>query len=452
MQAAPGSVATAVAAVVRADRGRLLAALIARLRNFQLAEDSLQDALESALRHWGRAGLPASPQAWLLRVALRKAIDRLRRAARDGHRAADLALLAQDEAAETDPEDIPDERLRLIFTCCHPALDPKSRVALTLRTLGGLTTAEIARAFLDRDATMGQRLSRAKAKIGAAGIPFAVPGPELWAERLDSVLTTIYLIFNEGYSASSGEVPLRAALCDEAVYLARLLSHLCPDEPEIEGLLALMLVTHARSGARLAEGKLVALDAQDRRLWNAAQIGEGLERLDRAMARRAPGPFQIKAAIAALHVQDAPGGGTDWHQIVLLYDSLLRMEPTPVVRLNRAVALAESGALPVALREIETLAGALDGYPQFHAARADLLRRLARGPESDAAYDRAIALAPTSADAAFLRARRSARVNMQADADIVLRDQKKAEQTLGPSPTGRYEGGGQTAPPPSRVR
>jgi predicted RNA polymerase sigma factor len=237
-----------------------------------------------------------------------------------------------------------------------------------------------------------------------------------------------------------------------AVFLARLLIFLRPGEPETEGLLALMLLTHARRAARIAQVTLVPLEAQDRRLWDAAMIGEGLNLLDRAMARRAPGPFQIKAAIAAPHAQQASGGVTDWCQIALLCDSLLRLEPSPVVRLNRAVALAEAGALPAALREIEALAGALDGYAQFHAARADLLRRLARQSESDAAYDRAIALAPTSADAAFLRARRSARVTMQADADIVLRHQKKAEQTLGPSPTGRYEDNGQTAPPPSAVR
>ena len=427
-----GDVAQLVAQVVRSDRGRLMAALIARLRDFQLAEDALQDALEAALIHWGRAGLPASPQGWLLRVAQRKAIDRLRAAARNGRRIADLTLLAGEEAAETAAEDIPDDRLRLIFTCCHPALDPKSRVALTLRTLGGLTTAEIARAYLDREPAMGQRLSRAKAKIAAAGIPFAVPGPDLWAERLGSVLTTIYLIFNEGYSASSGQVPLRTDLCEEAVFLARLLIVLRPDEPEIEGLLALMLLTHARRAARIAQGTLVPLEAQDRRLWDAAMIGEGLDLLDRAMTRRAPGPFQIKAAIAALHVQAAPHGGTDWPQITLLYDSLLRMEPTPVVRLNRAVALAEAGALPAALREIETLAVALDAYPQFHAARADLLRRLGRGADSDAAFDRAIALAPTSADAAFLRARRSASVIVQAKAGIPAGGEKKGRAKARP--------------------
>jgi RNA polymerase sigma-70 factor (ECF subfamily) len=396
--------------VMRQDRGRLLAALIARLRDFQLAEDALQEALESALRHWGRTGLPSSPQGWLLRVALRKAIDRLRGAARDGRRAADLALLADDEAAEMTPEDIPDERLRLIFTCCHPALDPKSRVALTLRTLGGLTTAEIARAFLDREPAMGQRLSRARAKIGAAGIPFAVPGPEMWADRLDSVLTTIYLIFNEGYSASSGAVPLRVALCDEAIFLARLLDALRPGEAETEGLLALMLLTHARRAARLEGETIIPLEDQDRRLWDASLIAEGLAVLDRAVARHAGGPFQIKAAIAALHVQGGPGD-TDWRQIALLYDSLLRIEPTPVVRLNRAVALAEAGALAAALREIDGLAEPLDGYAYYHAARAEMLRRAGRRSESEAAFDRAIALAPTSADAAFLVTRRSSASN-----------------------------------------
>ena len=407
MPTAPGqAVAEAIAEIARADRGRLTAALIARIGDFQTAEDALQDALEAALRHWGRTGPPASPQGWLLRVALRKAVDRFRAAARDGRQKTDLVLLSGDTAPEPAPDDIPDERLRLIFTCCHPALEPKTRVALTLRTLGGLTTAEIARAFLDRDAAMGQRLSRAKAKIAAAGIPFAVPGPELWAERLDSVLTVIYLIFNEGYSASAGDSPLRIDLCDEAIFLARLVDRLRPGEAEVEGLLALMLLTHARRAARHDEtGAVVPLDTQDRARWNAGQLAEGLARLDAAMARRAAGPFQIKAAIAALHTS-APPGRTDWRQIVLLYDSLLRMEPSPVVRLNRAVALSEAGAPAAALREVEALSASLQHYQPFHAARADLLARAGHRAESRLAFDRAIALSGTSADAVFLGKRR----------------------------------------------
>jgi RNA polymerase sigma-70 factor (ECF subfamily) len=394
--------------VLRQDRGRLLAALIARLRDFQLAEDALQEALESALVHWGRSGVPASPHGWLLKVAQRKAIDRLRASVRDGRGRSALLMLVGEEASDMTAEDIPDERLRLIFTCCHPALDPKSRVALTLRTLGGLTTSEIARAFLDRETTMGQRLSRARAKITAAGIPFAVPGPEAWAARLDSVLTVIYLIFNEGYSASTGDAPLRLALCDEAIYLARLVDRLRPDEPETEGLLALMLLTHARRGARLdGQGAIVPLGDQDRRLWDGALVAEGTAVLDRAIARRAPGPFQIKAAIAALHVT-GQAGVTDWPQIALLYDSLLRMEPSPVVALNRAVALAEAGHPDAALRAVEALSPQLADYQPFHAARADLLARLGRCDDSIKAYDRAIALSPTSADAAFLGKRRTA--------------------------------------------
>ncbi len=417
MTAAPQAeaVARALDAVMRDDRGRLIAALIARLRDFQLAEEALQEAAMSALVHWGRSGLPASPQGWLLRVALRKAIDRLRGSARDTRKAADLARLAVDEAAETDPDLIPDDRLRLIFSCCHPALEPKTRVALTLRTLGGLTTPEIARAFLDTDTAMGQRLSRAKAKIAAAGIPFAIPGPELWAERLESVLTVIYLIFNEGYSASAGEVPLRAALCEEAIFLARLVDHLRPGEAEIEGLLALMLLTHARRAARLGpNGGVVPLEAQDHTFWDTAQLVEGTDILDRAVARRTAGPFQIKAAIAALHV-NAAVGETDWHQIVLLYDRLLQMERSPVVCLNRAVALAEAGHQSAALREIEALAVVLDDYQPFHAARADLLCREGQYTDSAKAFERAIAMAATSADAAFLGRRRASLFKSRAD-------------------------------------
>ena len=388
--------------VMRNDRGRLIAALIARLRDFQLAEEVLQEAVISAMSHWGRTGLPASPQGWLLRVALRKAIDRLRGAKRDTRRAAEMAVLAVDEADDTEPDMIADERLRLIFTCCHPAIDAKSRVALTLRTLGGLTTPEIARAFLDNDTTMGARLTRAKAKIAAAGIPFAVPGPEDWADRLNSVLTVIYLIFNAGYT--NGPTADRD-LCAEAIYLARMLDQLRKGEAEIEGCIALMLITHARFGARTdKQGETIALDDQDRSLWNGAMIDSGVALLDVAIARRDAGPFQIKAAIAACQIQ---GAAPDWPQIAALYGSLQRFEPTPVVALNHAVARAESGDLHGALQQIADLAAELDDYQPFHAAYADLLARSGQSPESHAAYSRAIALAPSAADAAFLTKRRN---------------------------------------------
>ena len=396
------AVSQALDAVMRADRGRLLAALIARLRNFQLAEEALQEAAASALVHWGRSGLPDSPQGWLLRVALRKAIDRIRGSAREGRRTADMARLAVDEADETEPEMIADERLRLIFTCCHPALDPKSQVALTLRTLGGLTTPEIAANFLDTEPTMGQRLSRAKAKIAAAGIPFVVPGPEDWAERLQSVLTVVYLIFTTGYTQG----PLFARdLCDEAIYLARLLDQLRPGEAEVEGCLALLLLTHARRAARVDQGgETVALAVQDRSLWDPAMIAEGLGLLTRAMDRRARGPYQVKAAIAACHVN---GAAADWPQIALLYEVLVQMEPTPVVQLNRAVALAETGHLAAGLDLLQGLAAALDSYQPYHATLAELLVRAGDRPGALLAYARAMAKASPQ-DARFLERRRTA--------------------------------------------
>ncbi len=386
---------------MRNDRGRLLAALIARLRDFQLAEEALQEAAISALSHWERAGLPTSPQGWLLKVALRKAIDRLRGGTREGRKAAELALLSRDEAEDTEPEMIADDRLRLIFTCCHPALDAKSRVALTLRTLGGLTTPEIARAFLDAEPTMGQRLSRAKAKIAAAGIPFRVPGPEDWAGRLNSVLTVVYLIFNAGYS--NGPSPGRD-LCDEAIYLARMLADLRPAEPEVEGALALLLLTHARRAARIgADGVSVALADQDRALWDAPMRAEGLALLDLALGRSAPGPFQIKAAIAACQSQSPP----DWPQIAALYAGLHAHEPTPVIRLNHAVAIAEAGDMAAALALLALLAEPLADYQPYHAACAELLSRDHRTIEALQAYTHAIDLAPSPADAAFLSLRRN---------------------------------------------
>lgn len=398
------AVTRAVEALLRQDRGRLLAALIARLRDFQLAEDALQEAALSALTHWGRAGVPASPQGWLLRVALRKAIDRIRAGQRDDRKSADLARLAVDEADETPPEDIPDERLRLIFTCCHPALDPKSRVALTLRTIAGLSTPEIAQAFLDAEPTMGQRLSRAKAKIAAARIPFAIPGPEDWPDRLQSVLAVLYLIYNCGYTPGPHG---NRDLCAEAIFLARLLVHLRPQDAEIEGCLALLLLTQSRAKARNGpDGATVPITEQDRSLWDRATIAEGLALIDTAMARRAPGPYQIKAAIAACHMADpAP----DWPQIVALYTRLLDFEPTPVIRLNRTVALAEAGHLAQALSDLASLAEALHDYQPFHAAHAELLARAGQGQAARAAYDRAIAAAPSPADAAFLIKRRDSR-------------------------------------------
>ena len=385
---------------LRADRGRILSALIARVRDFQLAEDALQDAATSALIHWAKSGAPTRPDAWLIRVAFRKAIDRLRHANRTAAQTRAMTILARDEAME-DPEVIPDERLRLIFTCCHPALEPKSRVALTLRAVAGLSTAEIARAFLDAEPTMGQRISRAKTRIAETGIAFAVPGPQDWEARLASVLAVLYLIFNAGYTAGPAEP---RSLCDEAIFLARLLDQLRPGEPEVEGILALMLLTHARRAARLGDdGASVPPSAQDRNLWDRAAQAEGEALVTRALGRGRPGPYQIKAAIAACHL--APDG-PDWPQIAGLYQRLYVLEPTSVVALNQSVALAETGALAEALSRLEALAEPLDLYQPFHAARAEYFSRAGRITESRAAYDRAIALAVSAADAAFLGNRR----------------------------------------------
>ena len=389
--------------VLHDDRGRLLAALVRRTGDFQRAEDALQEAAASALVHWGRAGVPASPAGWLLRAALRKAIDAYRRdASLSRHRDA-IAVLAEEEASDPDPQAIPDDRLRLIFTCCHPALEEKSRVALTLRSLCGLTTAQVAAVFLDNEATMGQRLSRAKGKIAAARIPFAVPGPEDLPGRLNSVLTTVYLIFTAGY-AQGPETGVD--LCTEAIFLARLLVHLAPDEPEVEAALALLLLTYARAAGRIGDdGQTLPPARQDRARWNRTELEEGLALLDRAIARRAPGPIQLKAAIAALHCAE---GAPDWPQIAALYARLHQHEPTPVVALNHAVALAEAGHPHDALVQVQALSESLGDYQPFHAVLADLLARTGQPWAAKDAYVRAIALATSDADRAFLSARLAA--------------------------------------------
>jgi RNA polymerase sigma-70 factor, ECF subfamily len=396
----------AIAALMRDDGGRLLSNLIGNLRDFQLAEDSLQDAFESALHHWTRNGLPASPPAWLMRTARRKAIDRLRRAARFRAKEGEITVLEEMIRADVEAEEMPaiaDERLRLIFTCCHPALDRTTSVALTLRSVGGLTTEEIARAFLVSPEAMAQRLVRARHKIAGAGIPYEVPGPAHLAERLDAVLAVLYLIFTEGHSASDGQL-LRRELCDEAIRLGRVLEALLLDEPEIEGLLALMLLHQARSTTRLGpEGEMVALQHQDRTLWDQARIAEGAMLAERALRRGRPGPYQLQAAIAAIHAEAESFERTDWHQIVLIYDVLCTVQPNPVFELNRIVALSYRDGPEPALTALKPLAMPLSRYQPFHAVRADLLARLGNVEAARTAYAEAIALSRSEAEQRFLR-------------------------------------------------
>jgi RNA polymerase sigma-70 factor (ECF subfamily) len=407
--------AQAIERVFREESGRILATLIRVCRDFDLAEEALQDAFAIALQRWPAGGVPANPGAWITTAAQRKLIDRLRRdrtlAAKHAELEADAAIgAASTTGAEPDDmdDDTFDDRLRLIFTCCHPALAPDAQIALTLRTLGGLTTAEIARAFLVPEATMAQRLVRVKRKIRDARIPYRVPPAHLLPERLRAVLAVLYLVFNEGYSATAGDALVRRELCAEAIRLARVLCELMRDEPEAAGLLALMLLHDARRDARTApDGSIVLLEDQDRTRWHSAQIEEAASIIDRACRGSVSGPYRLQAAIAAIHCGAQRYADTDWLRIAALYDELLAVQPTPVVALNRAVAIAmartpEDG---LALLDEPELAADLDAYDLYHAARADLLRRSDRALEAAAAYGRAIALSDNAVERAYLTKR-----------------------------------------------
>ena len=406
-------VRAAVDAAFRDEWGKVVATLIRTTGDWDLAEECAQDAFAMALRRWPKDGIPGRPGAWLTTAARNRAIDVLRRKAVGAAKLREVAAMSvpPEPSAfepETDHSGVPDDRLRLMFTCCHPALALEARVALTLRTLAGLTTAEIARAFLASEPAMAKRLVRAKQKIQHAGIPYRVPPAHLLPERTPGVLGVIYLLFNEGYAATAGSDLVRRSLSAEAIRLARVLARLMPDEPEAAGLLALMLLHDARRPARLdAAGDLVTLEDQDRSLWDAAEIGEGIAILEAALRRGRPGPYQVQAAVAACHATAPTADATDWPQIAALYERLVSFLPTPVVELNHAVAVGMAFGPSSGLSLVEGLeaAGKLTGYHLLPATRADFLRRLGRAAEASAAYREALELAGTDAERRYLRRR-----------------------------------------------